>query len=238
MLMKRLCSICVRAGSRGVVNKNIRSMCGKPLLVHSIEQAAASGLFDQIAVSSDSQEILDIAREAGATILVQRPAELAQDTSPKVPAIRHCLQSAEAQTGHEFDTIVDLDATSPLRTVEDIRACVELVETDAEVTNVITAAPARRSPYFNLIEQSVDGTVSVSKKPPGAVVRRQDAPACFDMNASIYAWRRQALLAHDSIFLYGTRLHVMPEERSIDIDSELDFKIVEMLMGSESRRGV
>jgi CMP-N,N'-diacetyllegionaminic acid synthase len=236
--MKRLCSICVRAGSRGVVNKNIRSICGKPLLVHSIEQAAASGLFDHIAVSSDSREILDIAQGAGATILVQRPVELAQDTSPKVPAIRHCLEAAEAQVGNAFDIIIDLDATSPLRTTEDIKACVELLESDAQVTNVITAAPARRSPYFNLIEQSADGSVAVSKKPQGAVVRRQDAPACFDMNASIYGWRRQVLLSNDSIFLYGTKLYVMPEERSIDIDSELDFKIVEMLMGSEVRRGV
>jgi N-acylneuraminate cytidylyltransferase/CMP-N,N'-diacetyllegionaminic acid synthase len=114
--------------------------------------------------------------------------------------------------------------------VADIAAVVELLEGDPGVSNVITAMPARRSPYFNMVELQVDGTVKLAKTAASTIARRQDAPQCFDMNASIYAWRREVLLSQDTLFLPKTRLHVMPEERSWDIDSEVDFAIVEALM--------
>jgi N-acylneuraminate cytidylyltransferase/CMP-N,N'-diacetyllegionaminic acid synthase len=202
--------------------------------VHSIEQASESGLFGHIAVSSDSPEILQLAKQAGASLLIDRPSDLANDSAPKVPTIRHCFQSSEILSHTTFDTIVDLDATSPLRISEDIRACVDLLESDTSISNVITGTVARRSPYFNLVEEDQNKGVSLSKKLATPIVRRQDAPRCFDMNASIYVWRREALLTHDSLFLNGTRLYVMPEERSIDIDSELDFQIVEMIMAKAS----
>jgi CMP-N,N'-diacetyllegionaminic acid synthase len=227
--VKRLCTICARAGSKGVRSKNTRLIAGKPLLAHSLIQARASGLFDAIAVSSDSDHILAIARSYGATCLVQRPDALASDTAAKLPAIRHCLEQAEDQLGTRFDILVDLDATSPLRLPEDIRAAVVLLEREP-ASNVITAAPARRSPYFNLVEQRPDGSVGLSKPPPGAIVRRQDAPPCYDMNASIYAWWTDEFRVAPAVFSARTRLYVMPEERSLDIDSELDFRIVEFLM--------
>ena len=227
--MKRLCTICARAGSKGVRSKNTRLIAGKPLLAHSLIQARASGLFDAIAVSSDSDHILAIARSYGATCLVQRPDALASDTAAKLPAIRHCLEQAEAQLRTRFDILVDLDATSPLRLPEDIHAAVALLERESG-GNVITAAPARRSPYFNLVEQRPDGTVGLSKPPPDAIVRRQDAPPCYDMNASIYAWWTDEFRVAPAVFSARTRLYVMPEERSLDIDSELDFRIVEFLM--------
>lgn len=227
--MKRLCTICARGGSKGVVNKNIRKINGKPVLVYSIIRAQDSRLFDHIAVSSDSEEILGIAKDWGADVLVRRPEELATDTAPKVPAIRHCAGEAERKLGITFETIVDLDASSPLRSGEDIRGAVTLLES-RKAGNVITAAPARRSPYFNLVEVDERGVVRLSKKPDFPVVRRQDAPACFDMNASIYVWRRDVLMNKNSIFNEDTLLYVMPEERSLDIDSELDFEIVQMLL--------
>ena len=223
----RLCTICARGGSKGVKNKNIRPLGGKPLIAHSVEQARASGLFELIAVSSDSPQILEAARAAGADLLVERPAELATDTAAKIPVIRHCVEAAERAAGRRFDICVDLDATSPLRVPQDIVDVVAMLE-DSTAGNVITAMPARRSPYFNLVEVDAQGRVQLSK--PGAgYVRRQDSPACYDMNASIYAWRRDAL-ARDGLFFDDTRLHVMPEERSIDIDSELDFTFVELLL--------
>jgi CMP-N,N'-diacetyllegionaminic acid synthase len=228
--MKRLCTICVRAGSKGVKNKNIRPLRGTPLLVYSIQHALSSNLFDTLAVSSDSSELLDIARSAGVDCCIERPLDLASDTSPKIPAIRHCVEQVERLTGKQFETLVDLDVTSPLRSVADIAAVVELLEGDPGVSNVITAMPARRSPYFNMVELQVDGTVKLAKTAASTIARRQDAPQCFDMNASIYAWRREVLLSQDTLFLPKTRLHVMPEERSWDIDSEVDFAIVEALM--------
>ena len=227
--MKRLCTICARGGSKGVKNKNLRELCGKPLITHSLEQARASGLFDAVAVSSDAAQILEIARQWGADYLVERPSELATDTAPKVPAIRHCVAEAERASGAAYDTLVDLDATSPLRIAEDIAGAVALLEREA-CGNVITGAPARRSPYFNLVEVGEDGVARLSKRPPVAVVRRQDSPRCYDMNASIYVWAREALFEFDGVFGPRTRLFEMPAARSLDIDSELDFEIVEYLM--------
>ncbi len=231
--MSRLCTICARAGSKGVRSKNTRQIAGKPLIAHSLCQARASGLFDAIAVSSDSDQILSIAKSYGAACLVKRPDELASDPAPKLPAIRHCLEETERQLGQRFDVLVDLDATSPLRLPEDIAAVVALLEREPGA-NVITAAPARRSPYFNLVERRADGTVDLSKPLAAAVTRRQDAPECFDMNASIYAWWADDFRAAPAVFAARTRLYVMPEERSLDIDSELDFRLVEFLLESRA----
>lgn len=227
--MKRLCTICARGGSKGVKGKNIRLLMGKPLIAYSIEQARGTGLFDLLAVSSDSDEILEVARTWGCDYLIKRPDELATDQAAKLPVIRHCVAEVERLSGQNFDTLVDLDATSPLRIAEDIVNAVKLLE-ESGAGNVITAMPARRSPYFNLVELDAEGIARLSKPPQSAVVRRQDAPKCYDMNASIYVWRRPALFEGDSLFNRDTRLYVMPEERSIDIDSELDFEFVQFFM--------
>lgn len=234
--MKRVCTICARGGSKGVKDKNIRPLRGKPLLAYSIEQAREAGIFAAIAVSSDSGPILEVARQYGADCIIERPAELATDLAPKLPAIRHCVAEAERQMVCRFDTVVDLDATSPLRSVEDICAAVALLERSS-VENVITAMPARRSPYFNLVELNPTGVVELSKPLPVPVVRRQDAPKCYDMNASIYVWQRHVLFTSDTIFNKDTGLYVMPEERSVDIDSDLDFRFVEFIMSHELHPG-
>ena len=229
--MTRIAVICARGGSKGVKGKNLRALAGKPLIAHSILQAKESEMFSAIAVSSDSEEILRAATEWGADFAITRPDELASDTAPKVPAIRHCAETAEAKMdGETFETIVDLDATAPLRSVEDIRGAIELLET-SDADNVVTGMPARRSPYFNLVERDEAGRVHVSKTLDTPLARRQDSPACFDLNASVFVWTRNALYA-DNNFALGnnTLLYEMPEERSIDIDSETDFRYVEFLM--------
>ena len=235
--MKRVCTICVRAGSKGVKNKNIRPLLGKPLLAYSLEQALSTDLFDTVAVSSDSDQILEIAKANGAQVLIKRPDEMATDTAAKVPAIRHCLAAVEENLGLTFDTVVDLDATSPLRLSVDIANCVKLLEGDRRVTNVITGAPSRRSPYFNMVECDPDGRVRLSKTLQSEVVRRQDGPKCYDLNASIYVWRRDALMVEGPLITEGTRLQVMPDERSWDIDSEMDFNIVELMMKHANEEG-
>lgn len=233
--LKRICTICARGGSKGVKGKNTRLLLGKPLIAYSIEQAKTSGLFDAIAVSSDSDEILKVSKEWGVEYLIKRPDELATDQAAKLPATRHCVTEVERAMGCQFATMVDLDATSPLRLVEDIHNAVVMHE-DSDADNVITAMAARRSPYFNLVELSPDGIPVLSKSLKNAIVRRQDSPKCYDMNASIYVWKRQVFFSSDTVFNPASRLYVMPEERSVDIDSELDFKIVELLMGE--REGV
>ena len=227
--MSRICTICVRGGSKGVPNKNIRELAGRPLIAHSIAQAQESGLFDAVAVSSDSEAILEVARQWGADYRIRRPDELASDNSAKVPAIRHCLEETERVSGIRCSVFVDLDATSPLRSIDDIRNAVALLES-RQVHSVITGSPARRSPYFNLVETDDQGRAKLSKSLERPVVRRQDAPRCFDMNASIYVWNRDAFLNHPAVFYEDTLLFEMPEARSHDIDTELDFEWVEFLM--------
>jgi N-acylneuraminate cytidylyltransferase/CMP-N,N'-diacetyllegionaminic acid synthase len=233
--MTMICTICARGGSKGVPGKNIRPVAGKPLIAWSIEQARATGAFDLIAVSSDSPDILAAATAGGADLAIRRPDALASDTAGKIPAIEHALRTAEAHLGRRANVFVDLDATSPLREVADIAGAIAL-QAATGASSVITGAPARRSPYFNLVERRPDGTVGVSKPLPSEVLRRQDAPACFDMNASIYVWARDAFVAAPGVFYPDTRLYEMPEERSVDIDSPLDLMLVELLF-AEKRKG-
>ncbi|KUF35295.1 cytidylyltransferase domain-containing protein [Lysinibacillus sp. F5] len=227
--MTRICTICARGGSKGVKNKNLLELLGKPLIAHSILQAKKSNLFDVIAVSSDSIEIIEVAKEYGADYVIKRPDELATDMAAKLPVIQHCVRQVEQLSKMKFDTMTDIDATSPLRTIEDLKNAVTIFEKNNYATNLISAAPARRSPYFNLIEEGTDGYVRLSKPLDKTIVRRQDAPKTYDMNASIYIWKRSSFFNEQSVFTEKTILYVMPEDRSQDIDSELDFEIVKLL---------
>ena len=232
---KRLCSICARGGSKGVPGKNWRPLLGKPLILHSIEQARTTKLFDALCVSSDSPEVLNIAREAGVEVVVDRPKEMATDNAGKLDVIVHALKCAESELGITFDTAVDLDATAPVRLPADIELAVAILERSG-ASNLITACKARRSPYFKLVELK-DGRIDLAKRMTGQkVVRRQDAPPCFDMNASIYVWQRDILLKQPSVFYDDTRLMVMPELRSHDIDCEFDWFIVEQILQSQDYR--
>lgn len=226
--MKRLATICARGGSKGLPNKNLKLLGGRPLIAWSVLQAGATGLFDRIVVSSDSGPIRSAALQAGADDVVDRPIDMATDEAPKVPAILHALLETERRTGERYDVLVDLDATAPLRFPEDIAGAVALLEKSGS-SSVITGNSAYRSPYFDLVELQSNGTVRLSKIPSQPIVRRQDVPPCYDMNASIYVWKRDALVANPSVFYDDTRLFEMPAERSREIDSPFDFSIVEFL---------
>lgn len=234
-MAKVLCTICARGGSKGVKNKNIKELCGKPLIAYTIEQAVASELFEHIVISTDSDAIASVAKEYGAEVFFKRSAEMASDTAGKLDVIRDAFVRSEVHYQETFDYLIDLDATAPLRSVEDIiNSFNQLLKNNND--NLITAMPSRRSPYFNLIEVDLNGKVTLSKKLDGTVLRRQDAPKSYDMNASIYIWKRNAILNENSLFLDSTGLYVMPEERSIDIDNELDFEFVEFLMRKQNAK--
>jgi CMP-N,N'-diacetyllegionaminic acid synthase len=227
-MKKIICTVCARGGSKGVPGKNMRSMLGLPLIQHTLNQAVESGVFSAITVSSDSAAILECAKEIKGISTLLRSADLASDTAGKVPAIRHAVLETERKHDFICDIAVDLDVTSPLRDSQDIQnAIAMLVE---GVPNVLSAFPARRSPYFNLLEYGLDGEINVAKPMIQSVLRRQDAPKCYDMNASIYVWRRDVLISETRLFHPGTQLYIMPEERSWDIDSEMDWAVVELLM--------
>jgi CMP-N-acetylneuraminic acid synthetase len=223
--MSVIATICARGGSRGVPGKNIRLLHGKPLIVHTIEQAQACPGIDGVYVSTDSVDIADVASAAGANVPYLRPPELATSSAPKVPVIKHLVDHLQG-LGHDITTVVDLDPTSPLRDVADVANCLAMLDDHTDI--VITGYEAEKNPYFNMVERKPDGNIGVVKPPPGLVAGRQAAPEVFSMNASIYVWRREALsrgIWHNRVALY-----VMPRERSVDIDSELDFFFVEKLM--------
>ena len=219
-------TICARGGSAGVPGKNIRPLCGKPLIGWTIEQAFASKIADEVFVSTDSEDIACVARSFGAQVPFLRPAELATSTAGKLPVIQHLVQWVEAQHG-PVNAIVDLDPTSPLRDTADIQTCFSMLDADTDV--VITGYEADKNPYFNMVELKANGFYERVCLPGSEVLGRQSAPKVFAMNASIYAWHRHSL----SSSLWDSpkiRLHVMPRERSVDIDHEIDFDMVALLM--------
>jgi CMP-N,N'-diacetyllegionaminic acid synthase len=226
---KVLCTICARGGSKGVKNKNIKEINGKPLIAYTVEQAKESKLFEHIVISTDSDDIANIAKKYGAEVFFKRSVEMASDTAGKLDVIRDAFKRSEEYYDEKYDYLIDLDATAPLREVEDILNSFEQFLND-DNDNLITAMPSRRSPYFNLVEQDKNGKITLSKTLDESVVRRQDAPKSYDMNASIYIWKRETILNENSLFLKNTGLYVMSEERSIDIDTELDYKLVELIM--------
>lgn len=219
-------TICARGGSAGVPGKNIRPLCGKPLIGWTIEQAFASKIADQVFVSTDSEDIAHVARSFGAQVPFLRPAELATSTAGKLPVIQHLVEFVEEHFG-SVQTIVDLDPTSPLRNLDDIQTCFSLLDADADV--VITGYEADKNPYFNMVELKANGFYERVCLPGHEVLGRQSAPKVFAMNASIYVWHRHSI----SSSLWDSpkiKLHVMPRERSVDIDHEIDFDLVALLM--------
>ncbi|EKD71480.1 MAG: hypothetical protein ACD_46C00181G0045 [uncultured bacterium] len=230
--MKVVCTICARGGSTGVKNKNIRSLRGKPLIAHSIIQAKKTNLFPLIVVSSDSPKIRAISSKWGANYVIHRPAELATASISKLPAIQHAVLETERFYNEKFDYVIDLDATAPLRTIDDIVTSFNMLIEHPDADNLVTACPARKSPYFNMLEVDSNGFACLVKKSEKLIHRRQDTPSCYDMNASIYIWKRKTLFDSKSVITDRTLLYVMPEERSIDIDTMLDWTFVKLLAKS------
>jgi CMP-N-acetylneuraminic acid synthetase len=223
--MSTIATICARGGSTGLPRKNVKALHGKPLIAHTIEQALACKQIEQVFVSTDDEEIADVARKHGAKVPFMRPAELATSLAPKLPVIQHLIEGVESM-GIRVKRIVDLDPTSPLRLQSDIDTCIDLLDDQTDV--VITGYSAEKNPYFNMVEAKPDGNIGLVKTIPGGVVARQQAPAVYAMNASIYVWHRHSFAK--GLWNGRVKLHVMPRERSIDIDTPIDFKLVDMLM--------
>lgn len=223
--MTVIATICARGGSTGVPRKNVRPLLGKPLICYTIEQALACPDLDAVYVSTDDDEIAEVARKAGAKVPFRRPAELATNVAAKLPVIRHLVDWV-VNSGVPVRKIVDLDPTSPLREVSDIECSLAMLDDETDV--VITACEAEKNPYFNMVEYLPDGNVGLVKPLSGGVVSRQQAPKVYAMNASVYVWHRHSLAR--GIWDGRVKLHVMPRERSVDIDTPMDWKLVELLM--------
>lgn len=218
-----------RGGSKGVPRKNIRKLAGKPLIAYTIEQSLKSRFIDRTIVSTEDEEIATVAREYGAEVPFLRPATLAGDEVSTIDVLLHAINWLEECEQYDFDLLVLLHATTPLRAVEDIDECVSRV-VETKIDNIFSVTEAHRNPYFNMIELDNNGMARLVKE--GRFVTRQAAPKVYDMNASIYVWWKDVLKKEKKIFLKNSHVYIMPKERSIDIDSELDFKIAEFLCGN------
>lgn len=227
-----ICVIPARGGSKGLPRKNVLQICGKPLIAFTIEQALSSSYPDTVIVSTEDEEIAEISRSCGAEVPFMRPIELAQDDTPITEVLLHSLSWYENKE-QSFDIVVMLHVTSPLRTVEDIDNCIiKLVEENAE--NVFSVTPSYRNPYFNMIEISGGKVVQVKT---GSFPSRQSAPEVYDLNASVYVWWKDVLVKKPAVYFENSRVYIMPRERSVDIDDEIDFELVKLLMEKKHGHG-
>jgi CMP-N,N'-diacetyllegionaminic acid synthase len=222
-----VCVIPARGGSKGLPGKNIKNFCGKPLIAYTIEQAIQSEYVDRIIVSTEAEEIAQISLEYGAEVPFMRPMDLAGDSIATVDVLLHAINWLEEADRYEFDILLLLHTTTPLRSVEDIDKSIDLL-VEEKADNVFSVAEAHRNPYFNMVEINNSGYAGLVKQ--GNFTTRQEAPMIYDMNASIYVWWKELLKEKKKIFLDKTKIYVMPKERSIDIDDNIDFKIAEIIM--------
>lgn len=219
----------VRAGSKGVPGKNFRELHGKPMLQWSLDQLLEHPEIDHVILSTDGQEMLDFAIKRGALDIGLRPDHLATDGAGKWDVWVHALEQATKQVGEPV-AFVDLDATSPLREMDDITRALALFR-DKKPDMVMSVCEARKNPYFNLVEPDETGALHVSKPLPGGVVARQQAPVVYEHAASTYVLDPAYLRSAKSIYQGRVIPYEMPPERCIDIDAEFDFELVEWMMG-------
>lgn len=230
---KVLAVIPARGGSKGVPRKNIRPVCGRPLITYTIEHARlAQHLFHRIIVSTDDEEIAVVAREYGAEVPFLRPANLARDESPVIPMLQHAVDFVERQNGIRMDWVCLLQPTEPFRTVDDLEQCLRLgfaggCDSVISVVQVFATHPIlmKRIEANQLIPYCVEEREGT---------RRQDyEPAAYMRNGSIYLTKRDVLMEQGSVWGQTIRPYVMPLERSVSIDTELDLKLAELLMSEQ-----
>ncbi|MDE4907291.1 acylneuraminate cytidylyltransferase family protein [Methanogenium marinum] len=225
--------IFARGGSKGVPRKNIRLLSGKPLIAYAIQAAQSSNLIERVIVSTDDKEILQISNQYGAETPFIRPLELAKDNSPELLAWKHAINMINIETDKKIDVFVSIPSTAPLRHVEDIDNCINLLlNSDADI--VISVKKADRNPYFNMVTLDENGYAKiVMNSNHGSINRRQDAPIIYDVATVAYAARPEYILQANSIFEGKVKLIEIPPERALDIDTELDFRIAEYMIKDE-----
>ena len=228
--MRVLGVITARGGSKGLARKNLRPLAGKPLIVYTVE--AALGLrarLHRLVVSTDDEEIAEIGRASGAEAPFLRPPELARDDTPSLPVVQHATRFVEEQDGQPIDWVLLLQPTSPLRTTQDLEAALDLASEGAS-SAVISVFEANDSHPLKM-KLVTDGILSSYDPAWREGMRRQDfAPPVYKTNGAVYLVRRDVLMEGGSLWGSAPRALIMPEERSLDIDSELDFAMAELLM--------
>lgn len=232
-----LFTICGRAGSKGFRNKNLKEIHGIPLVYYTlgiIKHYKQRHPDDDVvvAINTDSRELVEQVKKQSLVKdieIVDRRPELAGDTAPKVAVIQDTYLSVK-NCGRSFDHIIDLDITSPLRRVVDVEAIIDTMEKNEQYELAFSVVPSRRSPYFNMVELKEDGYYK--KVCSSDFTARQQAPKCYELNASIYDYTPSFLEGKISktILDYRCGIVIMPDYQVLDIDSEEDYRLLDMLI--------
>lgn len=231
-----LITICGRAGSKGFKNKNLKVFCGKPLVYYSLSAAELfvknhPELTVDIALNTDSEDLAQLVlAQYPEVVYLPRGAELGGDRVPKMAVYQDSLRRMEQRAGQPYDWHMDLDITSPLRTAKDVQNAVEMKERREDLDLVFSVTEARRNPYFNMVRDCGDHVEKVIESPFTA---RQQAPAIYDLNASIYVFRRDFLANNHTGILWDGKIGVttMMDTGILDIDSEEDYRLMEVIAG-------
>jgi CMP-N-acetylneuraminic acid synthetase len=224
--MKTYAFIFARGGSKGVSGKNIKEICGKPLIAYSIEIAQKIDDIEKIFVSTEDEKIATVAKKFGADI-IPRPYNLADDNSPEWLAWQHAIKWLEERNDN-FDIFISLPATSPLRNKKDITQC--LASLDEKTDMVVGITEAARSPWFNMVKRNDNDFINVLIVNDNRYTRRQETPVIFDMTTVAYVSRPEFIKSATGVFDGQVKGVEIPAERALDIDTELDFEIAEFLM--------
>ncbi len=231
-----LAAIFARGGSKGIPRKNIKLLNGKPLIAYAIEIAKAVTGVSDVIVSTDDQEIAEVAYQCGAGVPFMRPAKLASDTAAEILSWQHAVSAYEQLKGIKVDVLLSVPPTAPLREKADVQGCLDaLLSSDADIALGVTEA--HRSPYFNMLAQDKEGLGRlVLPAPTGGVVRRQDAPVVFDITTVAYAVRCSYLRTATTVLGGKVKMHYIPRERALDIDTSFDWELAEFLLAKKNTR--
>ena len=224
--MKTLYVIPARGGSKGIPGKNIKPLAGKPLIEYSIDVARALANDEDICVTTDDNAIIETVERTGLKVPFVRPAELSTDQSGTYEVLLHALDFYESKGVH-YDTMVLLQPTSPFRTVDDVKACLELYSDDIDM--VVSVKQAATNPYYNAFEIDDNGFLHISKG-EGNFTRRQDAPKVWEYNGAVYVINVESLRKMPLGKFTRRRMYEMSAERSIDLDTPTDWLIAETII--------
>lgn len=226
-------AIFARGGSKGLANKNIMDFGGKPLIAHAIEHALSVKQISRVVVSTDSNEIASIAREYGADVPFMRPNHLATDDSPEWLSWRHLINFIRTDEGCLPTALVSVPATAPLRLTCDIEKCIN-VFLEKKPDMVITITDAHRHPSFNMVKLKSDESYDLVSPSNPKIFRRQDASKVYDMTTVCFVACPSFVLNNESTFDGNVHAVKVPQIRSIDIDTRIDFEFAEYLFSRKN----
>lgn len=232
--MKGLIAICARGGSKGVPKKNIKKVNGIPLIVYTIIIAKKFAQQNNctIVLSTDSQEIKDVAKKHGLLSNYIRPVYLSTDEISKIYAIKDILIYSEKENSIGYDYVLDLDVSSPLRTLEDLTNAFQLFTKNTDCLNLFSVSNAHKNPYFNMVEENNRRYFDLCKK-LNTISSRQTAPKVYELNASFYFYKR-SFFNLDTLKVINNKSLIYEQPHiSFDIDEQIDFDFFKFLIEND-----